>query len=229
MTLEVERADGRSDSIVVKWARRPAPEGFERPAPIAEVRPGIWYLDVERVNDSRFAAAVDTLAHARGLIFDVRGYPYHLGVSPLAHLADTTLVSGQWYVPLVRTADHRDPEYAFSHWPVPPEEPRFRGRVAFLIDGEAISYSETWLGIAEAFHLGAFVGEPTAGTNGNVNQFTLPGGYGVVFTGMKVLKQDGSLFHGVGIQPTVPVSPTLAGIRAGVDEQLEKAIETVSR
>jgi C-terminal processing protease CtpA/Prc len=117
---------------------------------------------------------------------------------------------------------------AFSHGPSR-RAPRFHARVAFLIDGQAISYSETWLGIAEAFHLGEFVGEPTAGTNGNVNPFRLPGGYGGVFTGMKVLKQDGSLFHGVGIRPTIPVSPTLAGIRAGVDEQLQRALEVVSR
>jgi len=31
----------------------------------------------------------------------------------------------------------------------------------------------------------------------------------------------------VGIHPTVPVSPTIAGVRAGRDEQLERAIEIV--
>jgi len=229
LALEVERADGSRHRLIVHPSRRPPPEGFERPAPLAELRPGIWYVDVERMKDDRFTAAVDTLSQARGLIFDVRGYPYRLGVGPLAHLADTTMVSGRWYVPLARTADHRDPAYAFSNWPVAPAQPRFNALVAFLIDPRAISYSETWLGIAEAFHLGEFVGEPTAGTNGNVNQFRLPGGYGVRFTGMKVLKQDGSRFHGIGIRPTVPVSPTLAGIRAGVDEQLQRAIEVVSR
>lgn len=29
------------------------------------------------------------------------------------------------------------------------------------------------------------------GTNGNVNPFALPGGYTVVFTGMKVIKHEG--------------------------------------
>src|SRR5439155_15071522 len=229
LVLGVKHADGNLRSVVVHPARRTPPQGLESPAPIAELRRGIWYMDVERVDNARFAAALDTLAQARGLILDVRGYPYHLSTRPLAHLTDTTLVSGQWYVPLVLSPDHRAPAYEFSHWTVAPEAPRFRARVAFLIDQQAISYSETWLGIAEAFHLGEFVGEPTAGTNGNVNQFRLPGGYGVMFTGMKVLKQNGSQFHGVGIQPTVPVSPTRAGIGAGRDEQLERAIEVVSR
>jgi C-terminal processing protease CtpA/Prc len=46
---------------------------------------------------------------------------------------------------------------------------------------------------------------------------------------MRVLKHDGSRHQGIGILPTVPVSPTIEGITAGRDEQLEKAIEVVSR
>jgi hypothetical protein len=44
---------------------------------------------------------------------------------------------------------------------------------------------------------------------------------------MRVLKHDGSRHHGVGIAPTVPVSRTIAGVIAGRDELLEKAIEAV--
>jgi C-terminal processing protease CtpA/Prc len=71
------------------------------------------------------------------------------------------------------------------------------------------------------------VGETTAGANGNVNPFQLPGGYRVTWTGMKVLKHDDSPHHLVGIAPTVPCTRTLAGVRAGRDEQLEKALEVV--
>jgi C-terminal processing protease CtpA/Prc len=45
---------------------------------------------------------------------------------------------------------------------------------------------------------------------------------------MKVLTQDGERHHGVGIRPTVPVVPTLEGIRAGRDEVLERAVELLS-
>ena len=73
---------------------------------------------------------------------------------------------------------------------------------ALLTDARAISYAETCMGIVEHYRLGTIVGEPTAGTNGNVNSIPLPGGYRVSFTGMKVLKHDGSVHHGVGIRPT---------------------------
>ena len=52
--------------------------------------------------------------------------------------------------------------------------------------------------------------------------------YRIAWTGMRVLKHDGSQHHGVGIQPTIPAARTIAGIRAGRDEMLEKAVEVVS-
>ncbi|MEL7149038.1 MAG: S41 family peptidase, partial [Bacteroidota bacterium] len=73
--------------------------------------------------------------------------------------------------------------------------------------------------------LATIVGETTAGTNGNVNPFNLPGAINVRWTGMHVVKHDGSQLHGIGIQPDVNVSPTIEGIKAGRDEVLEKALE----
>jgi C-terminal processing protease CtpA/Prc len=55
----------------------------------------------------------------------------------------------------------------------------------------------------------------------------VPGQLLITFTGMKVLKHDGSQHHGIGILPTIPVRPTLAGITAGRDEQFERALTTV--
>jgi C-terminal processing protease CtpA/Prc len=60
-----------------------------------------------------------------------------------------------------------------------------------------------------------------------VNMCTLPGGYTITWTGMKVLKHDGSRHHGVGIIPTIPVSRTRAGVAAGRDEFLERAMSAV--
>lgn len=97
----------------------------------------------------------------------------------------------------------------------------------FLADGSVISYAESVMGIVEAYRLGMIVGEPTAGTNSNVNRTDLALGYGMIWTGMKVLKHDGIRHHGVGILPTVPVSKTIKGIREGRGEQFERALALV--
>lgn len=229
--LEARRPTGEAFTATVSCALPSNGEALEedRPEKIAEVRPGIFYVDMDRVGDEDFKGAVDRLAAAKGVVFDLRGYPGDLSTIVIAHLTGETVTSARWNVPRVHRPDRADMAWEFSNWPVEPAEPRIRGKAAFLTDGRAISYAETYLGIIEHYKLAAIVGGPTAGTNGNVNPFALPGGYQVVWTGMKVLKHDGSQHHGIGIQPTVPASRTLKGVADGRDELLEKAIEVVSR
>jgi C-terminal processing protease CtpA/Prc len=200
-----------------------------RPGTISELRPGLFYVNVDQVTDDDFKAALDRLAGARGVIFDLRGYPRHISPVILNHLVDHPFTSARWNVPVITRPDRQGWDWDVSGWFEQPAAPRLTGKIAFITDGRAISYAESYLGIVEAYHLGEIVGAPTAGTNGDVNPFSLPGGYQVTWTGMKVTKHDGSRHHGVGIQPTVPVSRTLQGVTAGRDELLEKAIEVVSR
>jgi len=123
--------------------------------------------------------------------------------------------------------DQHDTRYIESGWDVQPKKPYLGAKRVFLTDGRAISYAETVLGIVEHYKLGEIVGGPTAGTNGNINPFKLPGGYTVTWTGMKVLKRDGSQHHGIGILPTVPASRTRKGVAEGRDEILLRGVEVV--
>jgi hypothetical protein len=83
------------------------------------------------------------------------------------------------------------------------------------------------MGFVEGYQLAEIVGQPTAGTNGNVIAMVLPGGFRMMWTGMKVVKHNGSQHHLIGILPTVPTERTIQGIREGRDEFLEKAIEVI--
>ena len=195
---------------------------------ITDLAPGVMYVDLGRITDADFSAALPRLVSATGIVFDMRGYPSQVNTPAiLAHLADSTIQSAHFEVPIITLPDRRDVGYTDGAWAVAPAPPRFHARVAMLSGGGAISYAESTLGVVEANHLAQIVGEPSAGTNGNVNPFTLPGGYTVIWTGMRVVKRDGSPHHGVGIIPDVRVSPTIAGIRAGRDEALERAVQLV--
>lgn len=230
VTLEVEHARGGRATVTLE--RSVAGVGMltrKDPEKIAEIRPGIFYVDLDRITEDDFKGAVERLAAAKGVIFDLRGYPANVSPVVLEHLTDKDMTCARWLVPRVTFPDRKDMGFDFSNWPVPATAPRLQGKVAFLINGRAISYAETYMGIVENYHLAEIVGTPTAGTNGNINPFSLPGGYSIVWTGMKVLKHDGARHHGVGIQPTVPVEPTRQGIAEGRDEVLEKAIEVVGR
>jgi C-terminal processing protease CtpA/Prc len=175
-------------------------------------------------------SSMSALASAKGIIFDMRGYPADAAYELMQHLIDEPATSAKWNVPIVRKPDGDGWEWNESgRWQLAPKAPRLMGKVAFLTDGRAISYAESIMGIVEAYKFGEIVGSTTAGTNGNINPFALPGGYTVSWTGMRVLKHDGSRHHGVGIAPTTPVTPTAQGVADGTDEVLLKAIEVIGK
>ena len=72
------------------------------------------------------------------------------------------------------------------------------------------------------------VGEVAALVSGsqqcNIAEISAPTGCRTKFTGMRVSKPDGTQFHLIGIQPTILASRTLAGVIAGRDEVLERAL-----
>src|SRR5207253_4682591 len=49
--------------------------GEPRPAKVEEIRNDIWYVDIDRITDKDFEAALPKLNEAKGIIFDLRGYP----------------------------------------------------------------------------------------------------------------------------------------------------------
>ena len=224
--LRLRGADGATrEATIARGAPTPTVPRVDK---IAEVSPGTMYVDIGRITDKDFEEALPQLERARAIIFDMRGYPRTVNtVAIFSHLTDSMIHSAHFKTPVVTMPKFRNVGYFDGAWDIAPAAPRLKARIVFLSGGGAISYAESTLGVVEAYRLGDVVGEPSAGTNGNVNPFTLPGGYTVSWTGMLVEKRDGTPHHGVGIVPTVPVSPTVAGVRAGRDEVLEKAIELV--
>jgi C-terminal processing protease CtpA/Prc len=200
-----------------------------RPETVTELEPGIFYIDLDRLTGTHWRALIKRLTKAKGIIFDVRGYPGQAALQALAHLTHSPIRSARWNIPSAAMPDQLQTRYIESGWDVPPKKPYLRAKRVFLTDGRAISYAETVLGIVEHYKLGQIVGGPTAGTNGNINPFKLPGGYTVTWTGMKVLKHDGSRHHGIGILPTMPVSRTRKGVAEGKDEILSGGLEVVKQ
>jgi C-terminal processing protease CtpA/Prc len=199
-----------------------------RPENGAELAPGVVYFDLSGAETDALTEVMPKLTAPKAIIFDLRGYPGSAGKELMEHLIDEPATSARWRVPIVRRPDRVDLEWQESgRWQLRPQKPRLNAKIAFLADGRAISYAESVMGIVEYYRLGEIVGSTTAGTNGNVNPFMLPGGYIVTWTGMQVLKHDGLQHHGIGIGPTVPVTPTAKGIAEGRDEVLEKAVEVM--
>lgn len=225
-TVTVEHG-GTARSVTLTRAARTRPPAAG--PPIEEVRPGVWRVDLATADRAAIEARIATLAAARGVIFDMRGYPNGTH-EVLRHLLPAPETDRWMHVahvirPLTSTAP---PPHAWTSfgWDMTPAEPRLRGTVVFLTGPGAISYAESVMGYVEALKL-PIVGAATAGTNGNVRSVALPSGASFRFTGMRVTRHDGSRSHLEGIRPTLTVAPTLAGVRAGRDEVLERALTLI--
>jgi C-terminal processing protease CtpA/Prc len=167
-----------------------------------------------------------TLAKCKSIIFDLRGYP---AIEPdlISHLLTIKDTSKNWLrIPQIIYPDEENiAGYINSGWDLIPKKPHLGAKIIFITDASAISYAESFMSFIDYYKLGTIIGQPTAGTNGDINPFTLPGDYSITWTGTKVFNHDGSQHHGIGIQPNILVSKTIKGVREGRDEFLEKAIE----
>ncbi len=230
--LVVQNESGEKRVVSLRRKVETEPLHDVRPDKVTEIKPGIFYVDLDRITLPDFTAALPKLEKAKGIIFDMRGYP-KTGYKPLTHLSEKPLDSPKYLMPLITRPNREqieDLDQSFSKTGalIPPALPYLAAKKVFITDGRAISFAETFLQTVKAYKLGEIVGEATAGTNGNVNPFMLPGNYRITWTGLKVLNHDGSRLHGVGIEPDVPVSRTIKGVREKRDEQLERAIKTLN-
>jgi hypothetical protein len=215
-------------TVALPCAERRTPVTESRPGPVAELRHGVWYVDLTRAKMDAIMPRLADIAGARGVVFDVRGYPTDAGFAILPHLVDAAEHDRWMHIERITGPFKRVASENGMGWDLEPKQPYVGGRRVFLTDGRAISYAESVMGYVGDRRLGAIVGGPTAGANGNVVSFTVPSGRRITLTGMRVTRHDGtSRFHMIGVLPTVPLEPTIAGVQAGRDELLEHAIAMI--
>jgi C-terminal processing protease CtpA/Prc len=189
----------------------------------------IWYLNLDIIEMDTINKLLPQLERCEAIICDLRGYPNgnHDFIRYLMSVDDTTKAWMQ--VPEIVYPNHNgEIGYQNFNWMemMKASKPYLGNKkIIFMINGKAISYAESFLGYIEGYNLATIIGQPTAGTNGNVNPFSLPGGYKISWTGMKVVKHNNSQHHGIGILPDIYIEKTIKGLRDGRDEYLEKAIE----
>lgn len=197
---------------------------------------GIYYINAYEITNKDFEDSLQQLTNAKGIIFDKRWdgvirntkenfQPHEI----IPFLIDSTIHSATWSIPNVIYPDRKAITFSGDQWTIQPKVPRIKSKLVFINVPSVVSYGESYMGILENYKLAEFVGESTAGTNGNVNFIPLPGGFEIMFTGMKVLKHDGSQHHLIGVKPTYPVERTIKAVKEGRDEYLEKAIEVIKK
>ncbi len=167
-------------------------------------------------------------------MFDMRGYPNGTAWSIARRINTRGAKYGAQFLDAYlqgggKEIDVLDQRIRFLQ-PIPPLPAGaiHRGKVIVLVDDRAISQSEHTCLVFQETSGATFIGSPTAGANGDVTVMRLPGGLRMSFTGQEVRHVDGKQLQTVGIQPQIKIRPTVAGIRAGKDELLDRALAYIA-
>jgi len=230
-TLLLIERNGKEENVKVSNSRNghmffnPINERKYLSETIIEIESGIYYINMANCTVKEFEQKVNILAHAKAVIYDQREGNKLSFFQIIPYLIEKPVISTCWNTPQTIYPERKKVEFHKFNWDIQPKLPLFKSKSIIINVPSVLSSGETLIGIIEHYNLATTVGEPTGGCNGNKNTIKMPCGYNVWFTGMKVLKHDDSQLYKKGFEPHYPVKKTIQGIKEGIDEFLEKALE----
>jgi C-terminal processing protease CtpA/Prc len=105
------------------------------------------------------------------------------------------------------------------------DHPPYGGPIALLASSGTSGAAEDLLAAFRAAGRGVIIGEPSAGSVGDIATFALPKNWSVQFPVTRHSFPDGTDYAGLGVKPDLLVVPTVDDLLAGNDPVLERARE----
>lgn len=191
------------------------------------VAPDIAYIFPGKFKNAYLKTLAPEIMKSKGVIVDMRCYPSDFMVftfgsmlvpesRPFAKFSGASLETPGLFTmgPEVKLGGNNPGHY--------------KGKVVVIVNEKTLSQSEYTTMAFSAGPNTTVVGSTTAAADGNVSPIVLPGGIRTGISGLGVYYPDGKETQQIGIVPDVEVRPTIAGIKAGRDELLEKAMEIIN-
>ena len=194
------------------------------------IKDNIGYVTLANIKDLKEPSQfMKEFENTDGLIIDIRNYPSKFVVFALG---SQLVPKGVDFVKFTVMNPENPGEFTFTQ-PLSngkkKAEKVYQGKVVILVNEFSISQSEYTAMAFRAAPGAVVIGGKTSGADGNVSSFTLPAGLSTAISGIGIYYPDGSPTQRIGIVPDIPMEPTIAGIKAGKDELLEKAIEVIEQ
>ncbi|CEP90297.1 carboxyl-terminal protease [[Clostridium] sordellii] len=187
----------------------------------------IGYINPEKLAEGEIDKIMDKFMDTKGLIVDLRYYPSDFIVYSLGkYLMPKEVTFAKVSIPnqsvpgeFILTEDLKVGSNNKNY---------YKGKVVILMNERSQSQSEfTVMSLRNAPNA-KVIGSDSIGTDGNVANFSLPGGVSTLITGIGIYNSDKSQTQRVGIKPDIYIEPTIQGVKEGRDEILEKAIEIIN-
>jgi C-terminal processing protease CtpA/Prc len=229
--LEIQRA-GVTKSVTVSRVpttsldlRRAFANDLDGPT-FRLLTPQIAYLKASSLRSGDVAAYFSEASATRGLVIDLRGYPTEFVLLALAsQIVDEPKAIAKFTVPELSNPG----AFVWKDGPlVAPAQPHYSGKVVVLVDESTQSQAEYTAMALRAAPNTVIVGSTTAGADGNMSRFALPGGLTAAISGIGVFYPDKTPTQRAGIVADVAASPTIHGVADGRDEVLEAGLRAIA-
>jgi C-terminal processing protease CtpA/Prc len=191
------------------------------------INKNIAYIDNGQLKREYLPELWKEIRKTKGLILDLRNYPSDF---PIYELSSYLMPKRTPFVRFSQGSVEKPGLFVYSTTTNIGKNNKkyYQGRIVILVNETTQSSSE-FHAMAYSVHPNAIViGSTTAGADGNVSEFYLPGGLRTMISGIGVYYPDGRETQRVGIVPDIEIQPTIKGIKEGRDELLEKAISLIN-
>jgi C-terminal processing protease CtpA/Prc len=209
------------------------------------VSPGIVRFKIEdamrfidSIPDARFDIEMDSIfsvaAKAKGIIFDMRGYPHWGGFLNYVYkkFGQSKHYYAQYYKLDVTDFGKYElvPDSNFYRPPgIEPGRFLYKGEVVIIVNSQTLSLSEyNTMDLQNIFPQSVTIGEPSAGADGDEKMLMLPGGYEFDFTGNAIFYPDGTYAQRKGVRIDKVVHPRAADLLNDKDTMLQTAIDMIN-
>jgi len=187
----------------------------------------VGYITLATIKASELKTIFKTFENTKGIVIDIRNYPSEFMPFEMAKYIKSEsspfvkFTNGNIDNPGLFTF-----KYTLSNGSK--NKDYYKGRIVILVDERTQSQAEYTTMALRTAPNAIVMGSQTAGADGNVSMIRFPGGFGSYISGIGVFYPDGKETQGIGIVPDIEVRPTRDGVKKGVDEVLEKAIQYIA-
>ena len=163
----------------------------------------------------------------KGLIIDIRNYPSDF---PIYEISSYLMPKSTPFVTFTNGSIESPGLFTFTKSLKAGKKNKsyYKGKVVILVNEISQSSAEFHTMAYQVNPNATVIGSTTAGADGNVSQFFLPGGISTMISGIGVYYPNGKETQRIGIVPDIELKPTIQGIKEGRDELMEKAIEIIN-
>lgn len=190
------------------------------------ITPEIGYINPMTIKQEYIPGIMSSTEKTRGIIIDFRVPP----LEDISSIVDYLLSSPADFAMLSR-GNLMYPGL-FTIWNKirigKRNERPYKGKIVILNNEDTQSAAEFNTMAFRMAPNAVIIGSTTAGSDGDVTFFPLPGGINTSISGLGVYYPDGKETQRSGIMPDIVCRPTIAGTMENRDELLEKAVQYIN-